>query len=115
MRKQTVTWLCLIQLALVPAWSSAADDAEPLELHAVESATTPADHMTLAEYYRAKAADAQAEAKRHESMGRAYTQGKLGTSTAQAHCKRLSEQNSAIAAEYEALAKLHEGEAKKAK
>ena len=113
MRNRTIAMLCLAPFWFLPVPSSAAAGADPLENHAVETATTPADHTALAGYYRAKAAEAQAEAARHESMRRAYSRGKLGTSIAPANCKRLSEQNHAIATEYEGLAKLHESEAKK--
>ncbi len=113
MRNRTVALLLLGTLAFSPALASTVSDTDPLEQHAIEMAKTPSDHMALGEHYRAKAADAKAEAARHDSMGRAYGRGKMGTGLASGNCKRLSKASNDMAAEYEELAKLHEGEAKK--
>ena len=77
-------------------------------------ADTPADHAALAKYYRGKAAEERAAASTHQSMGRSYGGGKMAQKEQmEGHCKKISEQNTATAAEYEALAKLHEEDAKK--
>ena len=48
-------------------------------------------------------------------MGRSYGGGKLvQRQQMEGHCKKISEQNTATAAAYEALAKLHEEEVKEA-
>jgi len=101
-------------LALSPALTLADEGSHSLEQLVVEMADTPADHAALAGHYRAKAAAARAESAKHESMGRTYSGGKFFQRTAmQAHCKKIAEENAAVAAEYEELAKLHEAESMK--
>ena len=108
--------LLLGALAFSPGLAAAEEGGHSLEELVVEMAHTPADHAALAQHYRAKAAAEQAEAKRHESMARTYTGGKFfQRSSMQAHCKKIAANHTATAAEYEALAKLHDEEAKKAK
>jgi hypothetical protein len=75
------------------------------------------DHgdAALAKHYRAKAADARSEASAHDAMGKAYASGKLADKAKmQEHCAKLSAQYTALAGQYEDLAKLEEAEAKKA-
>lgn len=100
-----------------------ADESHSLEQVMVEMAKTPAEHQALAEHYRSKAADARADAKEHETMARTYIpsgQQKMSWGTIQQrqkmadHCKKLQQQDESIAQEYDALAKLHDEEAKKA-
>jgi len=103
-------------LALSPAAVIADEGSHSLEALVVQMADTPAEHAALAEHFRAKAEAARKEAKRHEGMARSYGAGKLNTRIEMsAHCKRLAASNNAAADEYEALAKLHEEESKKAK
>ncbi len=111
MHRRIATVLLLGALAFSPGSALAEDSAALLEELVVELAHTPAHHAAIARHYRAKAAEARSEAARHESMGRSYGRGKLGTRGASVHCKKLSEENSALAAEYEELARLHEAEA----
>lgn len=100
-------------LALAPGLAAADETPRSLEQLAVEMAHTPADHAALASHYRAKAADARGEATRHKGMARAYTGGKANARAGmQSHCKKIAAKNASIAKEYEALAKLHEQEAK---
>jgi hypothetical protein len=124
MRSKTGTVLVLGMLALAPGSSLAADPATSLEQVVVEMANTPAEHAALAGYYRSKAEESRAEAREHDSMAKTYAPGtgeKTTWGTIQErqkmadHCKRLSQQSEATAQDYEALAKLHEEEAKKAK
>jgi len=97
-----------------PGLAAAEEEGQSLELLVVEMATTPAEHAALAKYYHAKAEHARAEANRHQSMGRAYLGGKsMQRQAFQNHCRKITEQEQAMAQEYEALAKLHEEEAKK--
>jgi hypothetical protein len=104
----------LVGVFLLAAGLAAANEGtQSLEEHAIATATTAADHAALAEHYRSEAADARVAAARHQSMGRAYGQGKQGTRGASFHCNKLHDQYSAMATEYEELAKLHEAEAKK--
>ena len=100
-------------LALTPAVSSAKEGQHSLEQLVVEMADSPSEHAALAQHYRAKASEARAEAKRHESMSRAYTGGKMMQREAmKAHCKKISGNYNAMADEYEALAKVHEDASK---
>lgn len=108
--------LLLGALAFSPGLAAAQETSHSLEQLVVESADSPADHTALAKHYRAKAAAARADAREHESMGRVYSGGKFfERSSMQAHCKKIAAENTAVAVEYEALATLHEGEAKKAR
>jgi hypothetical protein len=101
-------------LVLTPA-ALFADETKSLEELVVEMADTPAEHAAVAAHFREKAAHARAAAERHKSMARAYGGGKLNTRIEmRGHCERLAQQNEAMAAEYEALAKLHDGLAKPA-
>lgn len=102
-------------LALVPGFASAEDASTSLEQLVVEMAHTPAEHAAIAGHYRAKASEAREAAARHQAMGRAYGSGKLGTRGASVHCKKLAEQNTAMAADFEELAKLHDAEAREAR
>lgn len=87
-----------------------------LEELLVESAETAADHAALANHYRAKAEEARAEADQHERMGRSYMQGKtVERMKMQSHCKKISEGLRTQAAEFDALAAMHEAEAAKAR
>ncbi len=114
MHSRIATAFFLGALALAPGFAWAKDASTSLEQLVVEMAQTPAQHAALAEHYRAKASEARAAAARHQSMGRSYGSGKLGTRGASIHCKKLSEQNTAMAADFEELAKLHDAEARNA-
>lgn len=76
-------------------------------------AESPQQHAALAEYYRSKADAARSEAQRHEKMGRSYSRGKLTQRNAmRRHCQEIAKQQASLAKEYEALARLHEKDAK---
>lgn len=80
----------------------------------IEMASTPQEHQAVAQHYTSKAAEARADARRHEGMARTYASG--GRNRPQrAHCLALAEKYNEIAAEYDQLAKLHEEEAKTAR
>ena len=86
-----------------------------LEQVVVEMANTPEEHSALATHYRAKAQEARADADQHEKMGRTYMSGKLTQrNRMKRHCQNISEKEASLVQEYEALAKLHDEEAKKA-
>ncbi len=114
MRNRIAGVLLVGALALSPGFASAEESGASIEQLLVDMADTPADHAALAKYYRAKAADERAAAGTHQAMGRSYGGGKMAQrQQLEGHCKKISEQNTATAAEYEALAKLHEEAAKK--
>jgi hypothetical protein len=95
------------------AWSAVADDSG-LEQILAETASTPAQHQALAKYYRAKAADAKAEAASHRTMAKSYASGAsipLAKQRAE-HCEKIAKLSDDQAAEYEKLAASHESQAK---
>src|SRR5574338_643848 len=104
------TALLLTALALSPGLALADRASSDLEQALIESANTPAEHAALAKYYRAQAADAQAEAKRHEMMAKTYvpsgSTGKVSWGTIKQrqkmseHCANLSRQSAAAAQDY---------------
>lgn len=116
MKKGIGAALLMGALALSPAFASADEGEGSLEQLIVNMAHTSADHAAVAKYYRRKAAHSRAAASDHVSMASSYGGGKMVQREEMAsHCKKISELDAAKAAEYDALAKLHEEEAKKAK
>ena len=85
----------------------------------VVSASTPADHLKLAQYYSAMAAKHDAEAQEHEALVVAYTQNpQLGASNhpmapnTSDHCKYFAAHCRKAANEMRAMADAHEAMAK---
>jgi len=114
MRNTIAGALLVGALALSPGFASAEESDASIEQLIVNSAQTPADHAALAKYYRGKAAEATAAAGTHQSMASSYRGGKMAQREQMAgHCKKIAKQDTATAADYEALAKLHEQDAKK--
>lgn len=113
MVKTITTALLFGVLALSPGVSVAEESGHSLEEVVVEQADTPAEHAALARHFRAKAEEARAEAKRHEGMSRAYGAGKLTQRQGmKKHCTNISQNLATVAADYDALAKVHEEAAK---
>ena len=76
----------------------------------IESAKTRADHEELARYYEDEANSLNARAEEHKKMSVAYramSTGKGGLAGFVAHCDRLSAKYKEMAADDQALAKLH--------
>ena len=79
----------------------------------IATAKTPAEHLRIAQYYKAKALDYLAQAKEHEEMLAAYkgnpyfstskSQGSLAS-----HCGFFIQTFKEMAAKSQELAKLHE-------
>jgi pyruvate/2-oxoglutarate dehydrogenase complex dihydrolipoamide acyltransferase (E2) component len=85
-----------------------------LEQVLVESAQTPAGHEALAHHFHEKAEAAREEAAAHEKMGKAYLQGKTTERMQmQKHCQKIAESLRTQADELDAMASVHEAEAKK--
>lgn len=101
-------------LALSPGMALANGDSDALEPLVIEMAGTPGMHTALAGHYRAEAQEARAEKRRHERMGEAYRRRKVSLRWIEErrHCERLAKKYAEVAEEYEALARLHEEEAK---
>lgn len=113
MRKGLVA-IALIGLMTGFSGVVAAADEHSLEHVLVESAQSAADHLALAHHYRAKAAEARAEAAIHEKMGRTYAQGKATErARMQTHCQKIADSFKAQAVEYDEMASVHEAEAKR--
>ena len=101
-------------MAFSPGLALASEGEHSLEEVVIEMAHTKGEHAALARTYRAKAEDALAERRRHESMGRSYGRGKnTRREGMRGHCQNISQRQAEIAAEYQALAKLHDEEAEK--
>lgn len=110
--KRTATVLLAGALFLQPGLAAAAE-SHSLEQLVIEMADTPADHTALAKHFQAKAADARAAAAEHEAMAKSYAAGKLSERVQmQDHCKKLAAQYTALATQYDDLAKLEEAAAK---
>ena len=90
----------------------------------LKTASEPADHQKIAEYYRQKALRLRADAKEHLEMAEDYAKyprfgamgpkqlGPLGQGAS--HCQRWAQLDEQAAKEAEALAVLHEDMAKQA-
>jgi hypothetical protein len=115
MRRTFVVAVLLGALALAPGLASAQEDSGSLEQLVAGTADTKAEHQALAKYYEDQAAGARKLAERHQQMHRAYVGGKgYNTQAFAVHCDKISQQQKEIAKDYDALAKLHHDEAKKA-
>lgn len=102
----------VVGLALLPAVGMA-EPSTPLEELVSKMADTPAEHQAVADYFRGKAQEARAQAESHARMAQGYVGGKMRDKTEmKKHCDNIIKAQDAIAAEYDALAKLHEAEAK---
>jgi hypothetical protein len=116
MSRRFAVALLLGALALAPGFASAEEDTSSLEQIVVETAHTKAEHQALAHHFAEQAAEARKMSQRHESMARAYLGSKsMNKQALRNHCNHIAEQQEAIAKDYDALAKLHEDEAKQAK
>lgn len=86
----------------------------------VEKANTPADHLKLADYYRVRAEQLQAEAAEHAEMANTYrarpTASEVkrpGATDTVGHCQTLSENLANAAKEAQTLSEAHAEMAKK--
>ena len=82
-----------------------------------ETADTKAEHQALAKYYGEQAGEGACAGQRATSRWAGPTWAAGGAQNRQpftTHCNKIAEQQEAMAKEYDALAKLHEDEAKKA-
>ena len=116
----------LALLSLIAPHSVAADKKDVIsksELKALlTTASTPADHQKIADYYHNEAENLTDSAKEHQDLAALYdnnaafraTQMKHGdmTGLGASHCRKLSELQAEAAKESEALAVLHENMAK---
>jgi hypothetical protein len=102
-------------LALAPGFAAAANESSAIEQLAIDTAQTTAEHAAVAGYFRAKAAEARAEARRHRSFANTYVGGKgAQRASFQLRHRNLAEDLEAMAMEYEEMARMHDEEAAKA-
>lgn len=90
----------------------------------LKTASEPADHQKIADYYRQEAARLTQDARQHADLAKLYTENppypgmvsKHGTDFGQGapHCQRWAELDAEQAKEAEALATLHDNMAKAA-
>ena len=84
---------------------SASEEEESRKL--IETATTPEDHIKIAEYYEQQAVRMEDEAKFHSSLADSYkSRGKPLLGLAK-HCEDLSKRYKEAAEDYKAMALLH--------
>ena len=75
---------------------------------AIATASTPAEHQRIADFYMQKAREYDATAIEHEKTARAYlSNNKTALGAMTKHCRALRDQFSAAANEARALAQLH--------
>ena len=105
--------LILAGLLLFGGAPARADEAAGgLEAVVVEMVSTPEQHQALARYYRARAKEARAEAKRHEHMAHSYGGGKMRPKAKmKKHCENLATSFAERAKDLDELAVLHGKEA----
>lgn len=72
----------------------------------IKTATTPEDHLKIAEYYEEQAAIMENKAILHESMAQAYKGTKFTGMTN--HCQKLVKEFKESADQYKAMAAEHE-------
>jgi hypothetical protein len=110
--KRIKAFALAVALALGPGLVSAAEGTTSLEELVSKMANTPEEHEAVADYFRGKAQAARGEVETHKRMARSYGGGKASAADQmKAHCDRIADAQSALAKEYEELAKLHEAEA----
>lgn len=81
----------------------------------VASATTPADHETIAAYYERQAADAKKKAELHRNVAKTYRDLKIPKPVYMAEmCDNIAAMCDKIAADQEKLANAHREMAKEA-
>jgi hypothetical protein len=122
------TTIALLLLSFAPAYS-AAQHKKPViskkELTVLlKTATEPADHQKIADYYRQEAARLTASSKEHAQLAEIYAknppfagmESKHGAGFGQgaSHCNKWAELQAEEAKEAEALAAMHEDMAKQA-
>lgn len=118
MRRRTAVTAVGSVLAFAPGWASAQAPAtaeEGLEDFLIANADTPEEHEALARYFRKRADEARALARKHHAMGRRYQQRPRPLPAMKSHCDRIVELNEELAAQYSELAKAEEAAAKGAK
>ena len=80
----------------------------------LQTATTPEDHLAVAEPYREKAGETRRAAEEHLRLAQRYVQVcKRFGKRKQWHCQLIAAHQRKIAEGYDALAELHDADAKR--
>lgn len=109
--------LALFLGAVLAGCASTPQSPPPEITQRIQTATTRADHESLASYYTNEAATAKASAENHRKMARSYqaqVSQRGGTSMA-AHCNAIVQAQEGIAATFEKMAAEHREMARQAK
>lgn len=103
------TRLILAGILLLGAAGCASVAPKPDDIPAnIATATSPADHQRIADYFTKKAAEYEAEAALHDRLSRTYISRPKGDPGSMAsHCRALREQFTAAAKGARALADEH--------
>ncbi|MBI2486778.1 MAG: hypothetical protein HYW01_07445 [Deltaproteobacteria bacterium] len=87
--------------------TNASEDEDEGITKLIESATTPEDHMKIADYYEKQAAKAERKARFHASMGDSYKNRSKPLAGLATHCSNLANKYKEAAEEYKAMATEH--------
>lgn len=102
----------VLGLAALLAGCASGPNAPPPEIvQRIQSASTAADHESLANYYLAEATSTRALAQTHRRMAKSYQgQGQWGKGGASmpSHCNAIVQLQESIATEYTAMAGEHQ-------
>ena len=124
---RSIPALALLAVALVAGAARSGEERTAEDIRQmIATAKTAADHEEIAFWYDEQAALAEANAKNHEGLARAYEGSPMfapvpgdpeapGKERAKAHCENLTKSYTGAAAEYRMLATAHREAAKKAK
>jgi hypothetical protein len=104
-------FLLVSVLFLAPAAVLAQPSGHSLEAVMIESASTPQQHMALANHYRAAASEARQQAQQHLDMAKRYGTAKMGAAQ-KPHCEKIAANLEDSAKQYDELAAGEEAAAK---
>ncbi|MBI2486373.1 MAG: hypothetical protein HYW01_05335 [Deltaproteobacteria bacterium] len=104
-----VVFLLFSCVRRVPSKTSEKEEITKL----IEAATTPEDHMKIADYYENQASEMKVKARSHASMAASYRARGKPLPGLFIHCRNLSKKYKEAAEEYKAMAMEHREIAKK--
>ncbi len=109
--KRLVVTLATIVLTMALGASVSAQKEKPLTkdqaMNLLGTATTPAQHEQLAQYFNQKAAKLETEAKEHTELANAYHKGKTPNMQNASLCEQASSDELKAAQENRAIADSH--------
>ena len=90
-------------IGVVPGGASGEEDVDKM----IETATTPEDHMKIAEYYEKQAQKMEEKAGLHASLADSYKNRGKPFSALAKHCSDLAKKYMEVAKDYKAMAMDH--------